>query len=219
MHLVARSLNFLVLLSVALLVTRSANADSAAPSFTPFYILDQVYGLSAASPHLGIVAGSVYYSANFSPPIPSGGFYLPVVLLFFQDAYSGGGYLGPTTGPTTPGLGGPGPDLALDPRTYLASAGSQFTLTGLVTFPGSTPSVSDLRTFVIPPGTPPGLYPYLYDVEFVVAHDGVIDGASAPFTIDVAAVSEPSSLVLLLSAFAVLALTFLRRMARVAQAL
>jgi len=89
--------------------------------FGPFTSVDDgLLGLSPASPHLGIVAGSVLSSQNNNPPVNGA---------YFFDRFSGG-YLGPTTG------------------------------TGPV-----TTGIINLRTFVIPAGTPPGTYHYAYGVS------------------------------------------------------
>ena len=87
-----------------------------------YVLIDSLYGLSPASPHLGIVAGSVLSSTNYNPPVNG---------VSFGDSFTGGGYLGPTT----------------------------------VNGPGAT-GITDLRTFVIPAGTPPGTYQYSYGVGF-----------------------------------------------------
>ncbi len=65
---------------------------------------DLLFGLSAGSPHLGTVAGSVLSSRDFSPP-GSGG--------YFEDIFGGVGYLGPTT------LTGPTVSAVFDLRTFM----------------------------------------------------------------------------------------------------
>lgn len=90
------------------------------------YSDDRLFGLTATSPHLDILAGSVLLSQDFDPPI--GGVY-------FADEF-GGGYLGPAvTGPA-------------------------------VTF------VTNLRTFAVPLGTPPGTYRYSYGVDLLPTMGG-----------------------------------------------
>jgi hypothetical protein len=57
------------------------------------YSQDTLFGLSATSPHLVTVPGSVLSSQNFNPPVDGA---------YFEDIFGGAGYLGPTTinGPT-----------------------------------------------------------------------------------------------------------------------
>ena len=114
------------------------------------YSDDRLFGLTATSPHLDIVAGSVLLSQDFDPPIGN---------IYFADEFVGG-YLGPTvTGP-------------------------------VVT------AVTDLRTFAIPAGTPPGTYRYSYGVDLfpTVGGEGTILYDSL-LTIHV--IPEPSSWFLL----------------------
>jgi hypothetical protein len=113
-----------------------------------------LFGLSATSPHLGLVAGSFFTARDFDPPIGTA---------HFEDTFGLGGYLGPVSivGPTTT-------------------------------------TVSDLRTFLVPPGTPPGIYRYSYGVIFNV--DGKpVDGLFDPFTVEVQTVPEPSAMVMVLT--------------------
>ena len=70
---------------------------STADATTWTYNSEVLSGLSAQSPHLGIIAGSVLSTANFSPANGP---------LYFQDVFGNGGYLGPKTilGPQMPGV-------------------------------------------------------------------------------------------------------------------
>jgi hypothetical protein len=113
-----------------------------------------LFGLSATSPHLVLVAGSFFTARDFDPPMGTA---------YFEDTFGLGGYLGPISivGPTTT-------------------------------------TVSDLRTFLVPPGTPPGIYPYSYGVMFNV--DGeLVSGLFDPFTVEVQTVPEPSAIVMVLT--------------------
>lgn len=125
------------------------------------YEQEFLFGLTSASPHLGIVAGSILNSVDFNPPIGN---------VFFQDAIGGGGFLGPTevTGPTIAG-------------------------------------VFDLRTFLMPIGTPPGEYHYSYGVAFGPFGQSVFDQS---LTVDV--VPEPFGLALMATGFAAALLLFRR---------
>lgn len=129
-----------------------------ADALTFTYSDDRLFGLTASSPHLDILAGSVLLSQNFDPPI--GGVY-------FADEFGGGGYLGPN-----------------------------------VEGPAVTP-VTELRTFAVPLGTPPGTYRYSYGVDLLptVGGPGAILYDSL-LTIHV--IPEPSSWVLLMVAFGAL---------------
>jgi len=71
------------------------------------YSDDRLFGLTATSPHLDILAGSVLLSQNFNPPI--GGVY-------FADEF-GGGYLGPT-------VNGPAVTFVTDLRTFAIPLGT-----------------------------------------------------------------------------------------------
>jgi hypothetical protein len=72
-------------------------------------------------------------------------------------------------------------------------------------------SVSDLRTFLIPFGTPPGEYLYSYGVAFGSSVPSLFD----TFTLDVVSpVPEPSGLVLLAFALGFMALTLSRSRGR-----
>jgi hypothetical protein len=125
------------------------------------YSDDRLFGLTAASPHLDVLAGSVLLSQNFDPPV--GGVY-------FADEF-GGGYLGPT-------VDGPA-----------------------VTF------VTDLRTFAIPLGTPPGTYRYSYGVDLFPT----VGGAGSILydsLLTIHVIPEPSSWVLLMVAFGALDRSF-----------
>jgi len=121
------------------------------------YSDERLFGLTAASPHLDILAGSVLLSQDFDPPIGN---------IYFADEFVGG-YLGRTvTGP-------------------------------VVT------AVTDLRTFAIPAGTPPGTYRYSYGVDLFPAAGGA--GTilyDSLLTIQV--IPEPSSWVLLIVALGAL---------------
>ena len=123
------------------------------------YSEDDLFGLTPSSPHLGIVAGNVLSSANFSPPISGA---------YFEDIF-GGGFLGPAmvSGPTTT-------------------------------------SISFLRTFVIPAGTPQSFYDYSYGVEFIpsTSESGTI---LFDRSLVVQVVPEASSLVLVVGTLLLLA--------------
>ena len=128
-----------------------------ADALTFTYSDDRLFGLTATSPHLDILAGSVLLSQNFNPPV--GGVY-------FADEFGGGGYLGPT-------VNGP-----------------------------AVTSVTDLRTFAVPLGTPFGTYRYSYGVDLFPTVGGSGSILYDVFTIHVT--PEPSSWVLLMVAFGAL---------------
>jgi hypothetical protein len=78
------------------------------------YDQDFLFGLSATSPHLGTVAGSVLSSQDFTPPMDGA---------YFEDIFGGAGYLGPTTvtGPTVTGVS--------DLRTFMIPTDTQMEFT------------------------------------------------------------------------------------------
>ncbi len=123
-----------------------------ADALTFTYSDDRLFGLTATSPHLDILAGSVLLSQIFNPPL--GGVY-------FADEFGGGGYLGPV-------IDGP-----------------------------AVTSVTDLRTFVVPLGTPLGTYSYSYGVDLFPAA-----GGSGTILYDISltihVTPEPSSWILLM---------------------
>jgi hypothetical protein len=129
-----------------------------ADALTFTYSDDRLFGLTATSPHLDILAGSVLLSQNFNPPV--GGVY-------FADEFGGGGYLGPT-------VNGP-----------------------------AVTSVTDLRTFAVPLGTPLGTYRYSYGVDLFPT----VGGAGTilyDVSLTIHVTPEPSSWVLLMVAFGAL---------------
>ena len=89
-------------------ITLSGFFTSASPAQFN-YEREFLFGLTAISPHLGVVAGSILDSVDFNPPIGNA---------FFQDTIGDGGFLGPMeiTGPTTTGI--------FDLRTFLIAAGT-----------------------------------------------------------------------------------------------
>ena len=141
--------------------------SSSAVQFT--YEREFLFGLTAASPHLDVVAGTILDSADFNPPIGNA---------FFQDTIGDGGFLGPmeVTGPTITGI-------------------------------------FDLRTFLIPAGTPLGVYRYSYGVAFGPLVQSVFDQS---LTVEV--VPEPSSLTFLATGLAVALLRFRSKIVRVNEA-
>ena len=64
----------------------------------------------------------------------------------------------------------------------------------------TTTDASNLRTFVVPGGTPYGIYPYSYGVTFNVNGEPVT-AVSDPFTVEVVTIvgPEPSTMVMLLT--------------------
>lgn len=74
------------------------------------YDREFLFGLTSTSPHLGIVAGSVLSSTDFSPPVSGAS---------FEDIFGDGGYLGPTPiiGPTVTAIS--------DLRTFVIPTGTQ----------------------------------------------------------------------------------------------
>jgi hypothetical protein len=125
---------------------------------------EYLFGLIPASPHLGIVAGTVESSTDF--PMGSGG----PIPAYFEDIFGQGGWLGPT--PVS------GPD---------------------------TTAVADWRTFVVPVGTPPGVYDYSYGIIFS-ENGGVPSGIDFASNLEVDVVPEPAPVILVGLGLAILAI-------------